>query len=93
MEKPESMKVLIVTHNYLTGYGGGAFGARAYINAFSALYDDVTLLYPVREDDDVPKEISSRVRMMGIPDPVSKIHKAARILFKGVLQRSDSPRQ
>lgn len=85
------MKVLIVTHNYLTGYGGGAFGARAYINAFSALYDDVTLLYPVREDDDVPKEISSRVRMMGIPDPVSKIHKAARILFKGVLHRFEKP--
>ena len=91
MERIEMMKVLIVTHNYLSGYGGGAFGARAYINAFSALYDDVTLLYPVREGDTAPTEISPRVRMLGVTDPASAPVKAARILFKGVLHRFEKP--
>ena len=85
------MRVLIVTYNYLSGYGGGAFGARAYINAFSALYDDVTLLYPVREGDTAPTEIDSRVRMLGVADPASAPVKAARILFKGVLHRFEKP--
>ena len=85
------MRVLIVTHNYLSGYGGGAFGARAYINAFSALYDDVTLLYPVQEGNNAPTEISPKVRMIGVPDPAPAICKAARILFKGVLHRFEKP--
>lgn len=85
------MRVLIVTHNYLSGFGGGAYGARAYINAFSALYDDVTLLYPVQEGNTAPTEISPRVRMIGVADPVSALHKAGRILFKGVLHRFEKP--
>ena len=64
------MRVLIVTHNYLSGFGGGVYGARAYINAFAALYDDVTLLYPVQEGNAAPTEISPRVRMIGVADPV-----------------------
>lgn len=85
------MRVLVVTYNYLTGFGGGAFGARAYINAFASLYDDVTLLYPVREGDVSPTEISTRVRMIGVTDPVPGPLKAARILFKGVLHRFEKP--
>lgn len=85
------MSVLIVTYNYLTGFGGGAFGARAYINAFASLYDDVTLLYPVREGDGSPTEISSRVRMIGVTDPLPAPLKAARILFRGVLHRFEMP--
>ena len=85
------MRVLIVTHNYLSGYGGGAFGARAYINAFSALYDDVTLLYPVQEGNTAPTEISPKVRMIGVADPAPAICKAGRILFKGVLHRFEKP--
>ena len=44
------MRVLIVTYNYLSGFGGGVYGARACINAFAAFYDDVTLLYPARSE-------------------------------------------
>jgi hypothetical protein len=85
------MRVLIVTHNYLSGFGGGAYGARAYINAFAALYDDVSLLYPVQEGNAAPTEISPRVRMMGVADPVPVHRKAGRILFKGVLHRFEKP--
>ena len=85
------MRVLIVTHNYLSGFGGGAYGARAYINAFAALYDDVSLLYPVQEGNAAPTEISPWVRMMGVADPVPVHRKAGRILFKGVLHRFEKP--
>lgn len=84
------MRVLIVTYNYLTGFGGGAFGARAYINAFASLYHDVTLLYPVREGDTSSTEISSSVRMIGVADTASVPVKVARILFQGVMHRFES---
>lgn len=85
------MKVLIVTYNYLTGYGGGPFGARAYINAFSALYDDVTLMYPIREGEADPDGLTGRVRRIGVMDPVPRPVKLARILFKGVMHRFERP--
>lgn len=85
------MKVLIVTYNSLTGYGGGPFGARAYINAFSALYDDVTVMYPVREGEADPDGLTSRVRRIGVTDPVPRPVKLARILFKGVMHRFERP--
>ena len=85
------MKVLIVTHNYLTGYGGGVFGARAYINAFSALYDDVTLLYPIREEEAGFDGLREGIRKIGVPDPVPRLAKLVRILFKGVLHRFEKP--
>lgn len=85
------MKVLIVTYNYLTGYGGGAFGARAYINAFSALYDDVTLLYPVREGETGSDGLREGIRKIGVIDPAPRPAKLARILFKGILHRFEKP--
>ena len=91
MEKPDPMKVLIVTHNYLTGYGGGVFGARAFINAFSALYDDVTLLYPIREEEAGFDGLREGIRKIGVPDPAPRLAKLARILFKGVLHRFEKP--
>ena len=91
MEKQEPMKVLIVTYNYLTGYGGGAFGARAYINAFSALYEDVTLLYPVREGETGPDGLQEGIRKIGVTDPAPRPAKLARIFFKGILHRFEKP--
>ena len=85
------MKVLIVTHNYLTGYGGGVFGARAYINAFSALYDGVTLLYPIRERATGSDGLREGIRRIGVPDSVPRPAKLARILFKGVVHRFEKP--
>lgn len=85
------MRVLIVTHNYLTGYGGGVFGARAYINAFSALFDDVTLLYPIREKEIGFDGLRENIRRIGVADPAPGLAKLSRILFKGVLHRFEKP--
>lgn len=45
------MKVLFVTHHYLSGFGGGTFASKAFINAFGDVCEDVTLLYPVRDGE------------------------------------------
>ena len=85
------MRVLIVTHNYLSGFGGGAYGARAYINAFASLYDDVTLLYPSKTGDEPLPEIDPRIRRIAVADTASKVRKAARQVFRGVLHRFEQP--
>lgn len=85
------MKVLIVTYNFLTGFGGGVYGARAYINAFAALYDDLTLLYPVHSEDEPIPEIASHVRRIGVMDTASKLAKVGRMAFRGVLHRFEKP--
>ena len=91
MEKHVSMRVLIVTHNYLSGFGGGAYGARAYINAFAALYDDITLLFPAHSEDESIPEIAPHVRMKAVTDTASKVRKAVRQVFRGVLHRFERP--
>ena len=85
------MRVLIVTYNYLFGFGGGAYGARAYINAFAALYDDVTLLYPARTEGEPLPEIDSRIRRIEVVDHASNPAKAARLVLRGVLHRFERP--
>ena len=85
------MRVLIVTYNYLSGFGGGVYGARAYINAFAALYDDVTLLYPARTEGEPVSEIDSRIRRIEVVDHASKLSKLARLAFRGVLHRFEQP--
>ena len=85
------MSVLIVTYNYLSGFGGGVYGARAYINAFAALYGDVTLLYPVRTEGEPVSEIDSRIRRIEVVDHASRLSKLARLVFRGVLHRFERP--
>ena len=85
------MRVLIVTYNYLSGFGGGVYGARAYINAFAALYDDVTLLYPARTEGELVSEIDSRIRRIEVVDHASKLSKVARLAFRGILHRFEQP--
>lgn len=85
------MRVLIVTYNYLSGYGGGAYGARAYINAFAALYDDVTLLYPARFGGEPISDIDSRIRGIEVVDHSSKLSKAFRLFVRGIPHRFEKP--
>lgn len=85
------MSVLIVTYNYLSGFGGGVYGARAYINAFAALYGDVTLLYPARTEGEPVSEIDSRIRRIEVVDHASRLSKLARLVFRGVLHRFERP--
>lgn len=61
------MKVLIVTHHYLDGNGGGVFASRAFINAFASIYGDVTLMCPVKPGCP-PEHISSGVRIIAVSD-------------------------
>lgn len=85
------MRVLIVTYNYLSGFGGGAYGARAYINAFRALYDDVTLLYPARFEGETLSGIDPRVRGIEVVDHASKVSKAVRLVVRGIPHRFEKP--
>lgn len=85
------MKVLIVTYNYLYGFGGGVYGARAYINAFAALYGDVTLLYPARSEGEAVSGIDPRIRRIEVVDHASKAAKMARMVLRGVLHRFERP--
>lgn len=85
------MRVLIVTYNYLSGFGGGVYGARAYINAFAALYDDVTLLYPAKSEGELLSGIDPEVRGIGVVDHASKLSKAIRLVVRGIPHRFGLP--
>lgn len=85
------MRVLIVTYNYLSGFGGGVYGARAYINAFAALYDDVTLLYPAQSAGEPLTGIDPRVRGIEVVDHASKLSKAIRLVVRGIPHRFEKP--
>ena len=85
------MRVLIVTYNYLSGFGGGVYGARAYINAFAALYGDVTLLYPARSEGEPLSGIDRRVRGIEVVDHSSKLSKAVRLVARGIPHRFEKP--
>ena len=68
------MRVLIVTHHYLHGNGGGVFASRGFINACARLYDDVTLMCPVLPGHS-PEHIVPSVRIINVPDPRSFLRK------------------
>ena len=74
------MKVLIVTHHYLQGHGGGVFATRGFINAVSALYEDVTLLCPVMTGRK-PEHISPKVRIVEVEDRRPVLKKAFDLLL------------
>lgn len=85
------MKLLIVTHHYLHGNGGGVYASRSFINA-SACLAEVTLLCPVA-DGRVPEEIDPRVKQIHVPYAVPKWRKALDLFlgrihrYGGVLER------
>lgn len=85
------MKGLIVTYNYLSGFGGGVYGARAYINALAALYDNVTLLYPARSEGEPLSGIDPKVRGIEVVDHSSKLSKALRLIVRGIPHRFEKP--
>lgn len=68
--------VLIVTHHYLNGVGGGVFASRAYINAFAHLFKNVFLLCPAQTDDNIESyEIDKKVHIIPVENKLSKVHK------------------
>lgn len=69
-----TMKVLFVTYHYLHGHGGGIFSSRGFINAFSALADEMTLLYPVKNGE-MAEGLSAAVRAIPVAYEKSRFRK------------------
>lgn len=69
------MKILFITHHYLSNNGGGSFASRAYINAFAEVADEMTLLYPVKEGENVFQGINSKIKLMPIAYSKPKLGK------------------
>lgn len=86
------MKVLFVTYHYLHGYGGGIFGTRGFINAFSALSDEMTVLYPVK-DGKGAEGLSGKARLIPVAYEKSRLGKFLDLLagrihrYFGVFER------
>ena len=59
------MKVLYVTYHYLHGNGGGIYCSRGYINAFAALSEGLTLLFPVKNGE-APEGIDPAARLIPV---------------------------
>lgn len=74
--KSEIRNVLIVTHHYLNGVGGGVFASRAYINAFSYIYENITLLCPAKEDDNISSfGVNTKISIVPVIDRATKLKK------------------
>lgn len=73
------MNILIVTHHFLYGSGGGIFASRAYANAFSMLYNNVTLLYPIKGNN-ICQDINSRIICKPIAYDIPKWRKFIHLL-------------
>ncbi len=69
------MKILFITHHYLTGNSGGAFASRAYINAFAEVADETTLLYPVREGQNLFDGINPKIKTIPVAYDIPKWRK------------------
>lgn len=68
------MKILIITHHYLNGFGGGSFASKAFINAFSKIYNDVTLLYPVKNVHETI-DLDEKIKKIPVAYNISKYKK------------------
>lgn len=72
--------VLIITHHYLNGVGGGVFASRAYINAFAHIFENISLLCPAQTNDNIESyEIEKKVHIIPVEYKLSKIHKLLNI--------------
>ena len=59
------MKTLFVTYHYLHGFGGSVFASRAYVNAFAALSERMTLLCPVTRKEG-PEGLSEGIAVVPV---------------------------
>lgn len=69
------MKILFITHSYLSGNAGGTFASRAYINAFAEIADEMTLLYPVREGQNLFDGINPKIKTIHVAYNIPKWRK------------------
>lgn len=69
------MNVLFITHHYLSGNSGGAFASRAYINAFAEVSDEMTLLYPVKDGQNLFDGINPKIKAISVTYAIPKWRK------------------
>ncbi|OWV20189.1 hypothetical protein B7990_03170 [Fibrobacter sp. UWB4] len=74
------MKILFITHHYLSSNGGGSFASRAYINAFAENADEMTLLYPVKDGEDLFPEINKKIKTIPVKYNLPKWRKLVDLL-------------
>nr|WP_315147221.1 glycosyltransferase [uncultured Flavobacterium sp.] len=79
------MKILIVTHHFLDGNGGGVFASRAFINAFAAIAKQTLLVYP-ENGKNIEPFISKSILRKGVWNNKSKLAKLIDI-YRGKLNR------
>lgn len=80
------MNVLFITNAYLRGNNGGIYASKAYINAFAALANKMTLLYPYKSGMEPEDIMAERITMVPIQDKRSKFKKYVDLL-KGHVHR------
>ena len=80
------MRVLFITRHYLEQKNGGSLGARAYLDAFSSLYEDLTLLYPSRKNQSIAGFVNSRIKLIPCDDKRPLLVKGLDI-YRGKLHR------
>lgn len=66
------MRVLFITQHYLSDNGGGAFASRAYINAFAEVADQMTLLYPVKDGQNLFDGINPKIKAIPVAYAIPK---------------------
>ena len=60
------MKILFITHHFLTGKSGGAFASKAYINAFAKNCSEMKLLYPITDNAEKIEDINQNIKLCPI---------------------------
>lgn len=87
------MRILIVTHHYLAGNGGGIYASRSMVNALAETGAEVTLLYPVQGDERA-EEIDPRVQLRPVTYDLPRWRKALDLVcgrlhrYFGVLEKT-----
>lgn len=69
------MRILFITHHYLTSPGGGSYASRANINAFARNCDRMTLLYPVSSTENLFDGIEPNIEAIPVEYSSPKIVK------------------
>lgn len=84
------MSVLFITHHYLSGNSGGAFASRAYINAFAEITDEMTLLYPVKDGQNLFDGINPKIKTIPVVYVIPKWRKFLNLIIGKVHRYSEA---
>jgi glycosyltransferase involved in cell wall biosynthesis len=79
------MKTLFITNNYLQSDSGAIYASKSFVNCFSAVSENMTLVYPVKDGVDT-QDIDPRIKLIPVGDKRSKLKKSVDMLL-GKLHR------